>query len=511
MNPIELSLFSQRINALCEEMGAVLRCTARSPNIKDRLDFSCAVFDAEGQLCAQAAHIPVHLGSMAFAMADIVGGQLWAEGDMLVVNDPYLGGTHLPDVTLIAPVFVDGELCAFVANRAHHADIGASSPGSMPIARRLEEEGNIIAPTMVQKGYQLDETRLAGIANSGEVDDFLAQISANQCGVKRLTALIEQSGPAFTEQLNALNEYAERISRQMLAEIPDGLYSFDEVMDGDGCGGENIPLRVAITIAGDTASLDFAGTAPQVAGNINCPLAVTAAGVFYVFRCLMPADSPACAGSFRPISLSVPEGTLLNARYPAAVAAGNVETSSRVVDLVLGALAQAIPARIPAASQGTMNNVAMGSNEGQRWNYYETIGGGMGASRRGPGLSGVQTHMTNTLNTPVESLETHYPLRLECYELRAGSGGEGEHRGGDGLIRQYRFLQPTQVTLLSERRRVSPWGLEGGLAGAVGVNRLNGKEVSGKCVLQVSTGDELQLQTPGGGGWGGSANRPELE
>jgi N-methylhydantoinase B len=516
VDPIELSVFTSRLEAVCDEMGAVLRNAALSPNIRDRLDFSCAVFDARGELCAQAAHIPVHLGSMAYAMADLVARMAWAEGDMVFLNDPFLGGTHLPDVTLIAPVHCGGTLIAFVVNRAHHADIGASSPGSMPISRTIHEEGQVIEPVHLIRRNALDEHRLEAIAggtrNPGDArGDFFAQISANRAGAARLRELVVQTGIAgFRRGLAALNGYGERLATRAIEEIPDGIYRFEDLMDDDGQGHKDIPLRVCVRVRGGRVHVDFAGTADQVPGNINCPLAVAAAAVLYVFRCLMPPQTPACAGSFRPISLDAPEGCLLNARYPAAVAAGNVETSTRVVDLIMGALAQAVPARIPAASHGSMNNLAMGSAvAGAAWDYYETIGGGMGAGALGGGLSGVQTHMTNTLNTPIEVLEARFPLRVTRYALRTGSGGAGGRRGGDGLIREVEFLAPASVSLLTERRRRGPWGSRGGGAGAPGRNLLNGGELPGKLELDVVAGDRLRVETPGGGGWGREGLREE--
>ncbi|MDZ4262624.1 MAG: hydantoinase B/oxoprolinase family protein [Pseudomonadota bacterium] len=510
MDAIQLSLFANRIAAVCDEMGTMLRCAALSPNIKDRLDFSCAVFDAQGQLCAQAAHIPVHLGSMAYAMAGIVGQLVWHAGDMVIVNDPFLGGTHLPDVTLIAPVFVAGELAAFVVNRAHHADIGATAPGSMPISRSLDEEGIIIPPTHLLQGGVLDELFFNSIvAATGDAQqsrgDFSAQISANHVGVQRLATLIESLGVgSFYTALEKLNDYGERLAVSALDQIPEGEYQFVDLMDDDGVGGRDIPIQALLTVRHGRVHVDFSGTAPQVQGNINCPLSVAAAAVYYVFRCLMPPQTPACAGSFRRITLAAPEGTLVNACRPAAVAAGNVETSSRIVDVIMGALAQAIPAQIPAASHGSMNNVAMGSRAGSySWDYYETLGGGMGAGQHGGGLSAVQTHMTNTLNTPIESLEMHYPLRIRRYQVRRGSGGVGLHPGGDGLVREFEFLAPTTVTLLTERRSYRPWGLAGGGAGQVGINRRDGEELPAKVCFEAQPGERLTLATPGGGGWGG--------
>jgi N-methylhydantoinase B len=509
MDAVQLSLFASRVSAICDEMGAVLRRAAFSPNIKDRLDFSCALFDAHGRLCAQAAHIPVHLGSMAYAMADLTAVHDWRPGDMLVVNDPYQGGTHLPDVTLIAPVFANRQCLGFVANRAHHADIGAESPGSMPIGSRLEDEGLVIAPTLLVEKNVLSRSLLAGIvaATHNAVvteGDFSAQVSANRSGVRRVRALLEQLGvDAYLQGLEALNAYGGRMARAAFSGLPDGVFRYSDVMDDDGRGHYDIRLQVAVAIRGEDIDVDFSGTAGQVAGNINCPLSVTAAAVFYAFRCLMDAGTPACAGSFESIALHAPPGCLLNARAPAAVAAGNVETSSRVVDVVLGALALAVPDRVAAASQGSMNNVAMGARgEAGSWDYYETLGGGMGAGRHGGGLHAVQTHMTNTLNTPIEVLEAAWPVRIGRYAVRRGSGGRGRRNGGDGLIREYHFLAPARVTLLSERRRHRPWGIQGGLPGAAGVNLLNGETLPGKAAIQVQAGDRLEIRTPGGGGFG---------
>jgi len=509
MDAIQLSLFSSRVAAVCDEMGAVLRRAAFSPNIRDRLDYSCAVFDPRGQLCAQAAHIPVHLGSMAYAMADLVQCHDWSAGDMLVLNDPFQGGTHLPDVTLIAPVFVGSRCVGFVANRAHHADIGAETPGSMPLGSHIDQEGLLISPMVLVAGGELQQRVLDGIVratHNREVTegDFSAQISANRTGVTRILELAQALGvETYLAGLDALNDYGERMARAALEALPDGCYHFEDYMDDDGQGNTDIRLNVAVTIGGGEVTVDFAGTEQQVTGNINCPLSVAAAAVFYVFRCLMDERTPACAGSFRLIRIAAPEGCLLNARPPAAVAAGNVETSSRIVDLVLGALAGAAPERVPAASQGTMNNLALGArNASGSWDYYETIGGGMGAGKRREGLHAVQSHMTNTLNTPIEVLEAAYPLRIRRYALRPGSGGAGMHRGGDGLIREYEFLAPAHVTLLTERRRHLPWGLQGGQPGLAGENRLNGELLPGKVALQVNAGDRLVLETPGGGGFG---------
>lgn len=507
MSPIELAILISRVESICNEMGVVLRQAAFSPNIKDRLDLSCALFDARGALYAQAAHIPVHLGSMAYAMADIVDGVDWQEGDVLAVNDPYLGGTHLPDVTLVSPFFFDGELISFVANRAHHANIGADSPGSMPISTTLEEEGLIIPPTLIVKAGEVvheEMERLSGIEGADVAGDFAAQMSANRVGVERLQHLLDKVGKAnFLRGIEEINDYGERLARNTLKEIPAGTYEFTDLMDDDGCGNEDIRIHVSVDVSAERIQVDFTGTADEVRGNINCPLSVAAAAVFYGFRCLLPDHTPACAGTFQFVQLSAPEGCLVNARRPAAVVAGNVETSMRIVDTVLGALAKAVPERIPAASQGTMNNIAMGDHESNRpWDYYETVAGGTGAHGDGDGVSALQSHMTNTLNTPIESLEMHYPLRIRRYEIRRGSGGSGRHTGGNGLVREFEFLEPARITLLTERRRHAPWGLEDGEPGEPGVNLLDGKEVPGKCELSVKPGQVLRVETPGGGGFG---------
>lgn len=510
MNPIELKLFASRVSAICDEMGLVLRRTAFSPNIKDRLDFSCALFGVDGQLFAQAAHIPVHLGSMAFAMSSIVSDRDWQPGDMLVLNDPYLGGTHLPDVTLIAAVFAknNGGLIGFVANRAHHANIGCDTPGSMPISSSLEEEGIIIPPTLLIRAGELQPVaeRLPDISGGVLSGDFAAQAGANLLGVERLQQLVQGIGlENYRQGMIELNDYADRICANTISELRSGEYSFEDYLDDDGCGSTAIKLALTLRINSAEIELDFSECAGQVAGNLNCPESVVAAAAYYCMRCLMPDEPPACAGLFRRIHLKTVAGSIVNAKRPAAVAAGNVETSTRLVDLVFGALAQVIPERMPAASQGTMNNIAMGyidKSSGSRWDYYETLAGGMGGSPRYKGLDAVHSHMTNTLNTPVESLEMHYPVRVLKYALRHGSGGQGLHPGGDGLVREYEFLQTAQLSLLTERRGFAPWGLNGGGAGAKGQNFLNGKSLPAKCTLEVSKGDRLVIETPGGGGWG---------
>ena len=506
MSPIELAIFISRTEAICAEMGALLQRAAFSPNIKDRLDFSCALFDAKGGLFAQAAHIPVHLGSMAYAMSSIVDGVEWQTGDMLVVNDPFLGGTHLPDVTMIAPLFIEDELIAFVANRAHHANIGASAPGSMPLSKRIEEEGMMIPPTIFMRGGEILQSEFEQFTQFSGADtggDFAAQISSNQAGLLRLGDIVRQMGAcSFIAAVEAVNLYGARLAAVSLGEIPAGEYVFSDLMDDNGFGLRDIEIAVTIRV-GERICVDFAGTSSQVEGNINCPLSVAAAAVFYVFRCLMPDTTPNCAGTFSQIEILAPQGCLVNASRPAATAAGNVETSMRIVDVVLGALAKPLPDRIPAASQGTMNNLAMGSHESNTpWDYYETMGGGMGASRLIDGLTGVQSHMTNTLNTPIESLESHYPVRVLEYAIRSGSGGQGAFNGGAGITRELLFLEPAQVTMLTERRSRGPWGLEGGASGLPGQQSLDGKVLPAKFTTQVESGQRLRIETPGGGGFG---------
>ena len=520
MDSIRLSIFANRIDAICSEMGVALKKSAFSPNIRDRLDYSCAIFDVNGELCAQAAHIPVHLGSMAYAMRDVVSEVDWQNGDMLVLNDPYKGGTHLPDVSVIAPLFVEDKMMGFVANRAHHADIGSETPGSMPLSSSLMEEGLVIEPSMIVRDNQIIQTNFEKIMlkmrNPKEsAGDFIAQVASNRRGLQRLQALILKMGSnSYIESLAALNQYAATLANNSLHDIAAGEYCFEDVLDDDGQGNTDIAIKVKLTITHGLVTADFSDSAQQVAGNINCPLSVTAAAVYYVFRCLMPPQTPACAGSFSNITIIAEAGSVVNACYPAAVAAGNVETSTRIVDVVLGALAKALPEKIPAASHGSMNNLAMGSKGDERhaaWDYYETIGGGMGASATSDGLDAVQTHMTNTLNTPIESLEMKYPLRIQRYQIRRGSAGKGRHLGGEGLIREYQFLAPAQVTILSERREHQPWGMsqtkggvtpcDGEVSALAGENSLNGERLGAKQSFTVASGDVVSIRTAGGGGY----------
>lgn len=506
---VQLGLFANRMAAIADEMGVVLRRAAFSPNIKDRLDYSCAVFDAKGSLCAQAAHIPVHLGSMAYAARGVIESFEWRSGDTVILNDPFNGGTHLPDITLMSPVFYQDCLVAFVANRAHHANVGSESPGSMPISKSLHEEGVLISPTLIGRQFELDQGYLKSLlAELGGSDgaDIVAQWSANRRGIERMTELLESYGDAgYQKMLQDLQDYGTRLALQTLADLPRGEFSFEDVLDDDGQGNTGIPIRVKIRISESRFEVDFSGSAGQVKGNLNCPISVTAASVYYVFRCLLPESAPTCAGVFSPVTIIAPEASLLNAQFPAAVAAGNVETSQRITDALLGAMQKALPDRMPAASQGTMNNLAMGGfsqPQGASWSYYETLAGGTGGHGKGAGLSARHSHMTNTLNTPIESLESHFPLRVTRYEIRRNSGGLGKFVGGDGLIREYEFLQPARATLLTERRAMSPWGVAGGGDGRPGFNSLNGKALVAKVEVDLSPGDQLCIETPGGGAWG---------
>jgi N-methylhydantoinase B len=512
---IRVEIFKHLFAAIPEEMGAVLQRSSFSPNIKERRDFSCALFNAAGEMIAQAAHIPVHLGAMPLSVQAAIRAADFAESDMLILNDPYQGGTHLPDITLIAPVFADGKLAGFAANRAHHADVGGIAPGSMPIARELIQEGLIIPPVKLIAGGVLQQgiwdLILRNTRSPWERSgDLHAQIAANQRGVARLAALIAKYGSDEIESYGqALLAYTGRLTRALLAEIPDGSYAFEDYLDDDGIGDQPIKIRVTIRIEGDVASVDFAGSDPQAAGSVNAVYAITLSAVYYVFRCLVASEVPNNSGSLRAIEVLAPEGSIVNARPPAPVAGGNVETSQRIVDVLLGALAQALPGCIPAASQGTMNNTLIGGWDPVRrraYTYYETIGGGMGARPESNGPSTIHSHMTNTLNTPVEAMEYAYPIQVARYEVRDGSGGQGRFSGGDGLRRDLLLQADATASLLSERRRLQPYGLASGQPGARGENVLirDGQEtpLPSKGEVELRAGDILSIRTPGGGGWG---------
>jgi len=525
VSPILLEVFKNRFASIAEEMGVTLTQTAFSPNIKERRDLSCAVFDAAGDMIAQAAHIPVHLGSMPLSVRSAMeaaradGG--FAEGDMMMLNDPFRGGTHLPDITIVAPVFAgDGakagaEPAFYVANRAHHADVGGMAAGSMPLSTSLFQEGLIIPPVRIIRRGEVDRGLLrlvlANVRTPAEREgDFAAQFNANRTGVRRLSECIAKYGrQACAAYAAALMDYAERITRRTIAAIPDGTYHFEDFLDDDGLGTTDIPVRLKLTVDGDAVRLDFRESGDQAAGSVNAVRAITLSAVLYVLRALTGTDIPANAGCLRPVEVLTRPGSVVDARFPAAVAGGNVETSQRIVDVILGALAQALPETIPAASQGTMNNITIGGplgRDGHPFAYYETLAGGMGASPRANGESAVHSHMTNTLNTPVEALEYAYPFRVLEYAIRRGTGGDGAHRGGDGLVREIELLADAEVTVLSERRARAPYGLSGGKDGAPGRNVLvrNGepRDLPGKFHLTAGKGDRIRMETPGGGGHG---------
>jgi len=522
MDPILLELYRHRFTGVAEEMGETLRRTSYSPNIKERLDFSCALFDAKGGLVAQAAHIPVHLGAMpASVSAALDAFDDWAPGDVAMLNDPYAGGTHLPDITMISPVF-DGanavRPCFFVATRAHHADVGGMTPGSLPLSTEIYQEGLIIPPVKLHRGGVVNEDLLRLVLRNVRTPDerrgdLAAQRAAHTVGEHGLLALMARHGTAEVKAYAAhLQAYAERLTRAALARWPDGDFAFEDhlILETDD-GPQRVPIRVCAHLRGDAVHFDFTGTAPTVEGSFNAVLSITQSACYYVVRCLVDEDVPVNAGCFAPVTVTAPAGCLVNARPPAAVAAGNVETSQRIVDVVLGALAAALPSRIPAASQGTMNNLTIGGllADGRPYAYYETIGGGMGAAPDADGLHGVHVHMTNTLNTPVEALEMAFPFRITRYALRKGSGGSGRHRGGDGVVREYELLAPATVTMLSERRDTGPWGLAGGQPGAPGRNLLlrTGRIeeiLPSKFTRRLQPGDRLRIETPGGGGFGAS-------
>jgi N-methylhydantoinase B len=514
VDAISLEVFKNLFASVAEAMGATLQRASFSPNIRERLDFSCALFDHEARMVAQAAHIPVHLGSMPASVAYAVNAfERLNPGDVVVLNDPYRGGTHLPDVTLVSPVYAGGRVQFYIASRAHHADVGGMSPGSLPLSTELYQEGLIIPPVLLQlSGWTNEGVQALIIANSRDpeerIGDLEAQLAAHRSGEKRLLGILSEHGSATAlEHADALLNYSLRMTQAIIERIPDGSYTFEDALEGDGQTEFSIPIRATITVSGAQMHVDFAGSAPQVAGNVNAVTAIVRSATWYCVRLLAADDIPVNQGCFEPVQVSVPEGSVLNPRFPAAVAVGNTETGQRVVDAVLGALAQALPGLMPAASQGSMNNVTVGGrHNGRQFVYYETIGGGHGAGPTADGLSGRQSHMTNTQNTPVEALEMALPMRVWRYALRDGSGGAGIHRGGDGIIRDYEFLVPVTITLNSERRIRPAYGLQGGAAGAQGQNRIQrGTDetiVGGKYTTRLSPGERVIIETPGGGGWG---------
>ena len=542
-DPITLEIYRALYTSVAEEMGIALRRTAFSPNIKERRDYSCAVFDSVGRVIAQGNHMPVHLGSMPMAVAAALRAVEIRPGDVVILNDPFAGGTHLPDVTLVAPV-VSGHLSVvsrkdpgtgsrldrktsqrmtkngpltlfYVANRAHHADIGGATPGSMGLATDVYGEGVRIPPIRLVRNGELDDGLmqliLANVRGHDERrGDFQAQIGSLQTGAARLLEIVERRGPSEASVYAAhLIAYSERLMRHAISSIPDGEYKAEDVLDDDGVSDEEVPIRVRITVKGERARIDFSGSAPQVAGAINAVEAITVSAVAYVFRCLVGGDVPASAGLMEPIDVIAPSGTVVNATHPASVAGGNVETSQRIVDVLFKALAQALPQRIPAASQGTMNNLTMGgidTRTGREFSYYETVAGGMGARPSLAGSSAVHTHMTNSLNTPAEALEYAYPLRVHEYRIRSGSGGKGKHSGGDGVVREIETLVPARMSLLADRRKRRPYGLSGGADGKPGlaaiIHQGSARTIGSKGSWQLEAGDRVRIETPGGGGFG---------
>jgi N-methylhydantoinase B len=535
----ELEIFKNLFHSTAEEMGAALRRSAFSPNIKERRDYSCAVFDGRARVVAMGDHMPVHLGSMPMSVAAALDALALGPGDIAMLNDPYAGGTHLPDITLVMPVWSAGDGVReteqavrgsqaprsgpifYVANRAHHADIGGAQPASMGLSEEIYQEGLRIPPVALARGGKIQRDvsslLLANVRTPREREgDLMAQVAACRLGERRLQELLQRYGTARTRfYLDRLQAYSARLMRDALAKIPLGTYTAEDFLDDDGHSRQPVRLRAAIKIHGGKATVDFAGTSPQRPGCVNAVFAITYSATFYVFRCLLGENVPACAGLMDPIDVHAPEGSVVNARPPAAVAAGNVETSQRIVDVLLRALARALPGRIPAASSGTMNNLSFGGIDprtNQPFAYYETIAGGMGARPSADGLSGVHTHMTNSLNTPIEALESAYPVRVRRYSLRRRSGGTGKFRGGDGIVREIEFLTNVRGSILSDRRTVGPYGLQGGKPGRPGINELTvrgqKRKLAGKSTFAVSAGATLKIETPGGGGWGRARERP---
>ena len=518
IHPVEFEVFKNVFLSIAEEMGVTLCRTGFSPNIKERLDYSCAVYDARGETIAQGDHMPVHLGAMPLSVRAAIDAVEMGPGDVVMLNDPFRGGTHLPDITLVSPVFVEqgrrAKPAYFVANRAHHSDVGGMSPGSMPVAREIFQEGLVIPPVrLMQRGKMVKDVLALVLANVRTPDeregDLAAQIAANRVAEDRLRQTVARYGRARTAgYAAALQDYTERIVRATIASIPKGSYAFEDALDDDGFSDKPVRIAVRIMIERDRATIDFTGSDPQVQGSVNANYAITLSATLYAFRCLVEQDVLYNSGVSRPLTVVAPEGTIVNCTRPSAVAGGNVETSQRITDVVLGALAKALPDRLPAASQGTMNNVTLGGidRDGRRFAYYETIGGGMGGRRGLRGLSGVHTHMSNTRNTPVEAIEHYLPVRILQYGLRQDSSGAGAFPGGEGIVREYELLTDASVTVLSDRRRGAPYGAQGGQPGGRGRNTLvrDGREetLPGKVERRLRAGDRLRIETPGGGGFG---------
>ena len=525
VDPIELAIFQSAVHSIAEEMGATLRRTALSPNIKERRDYSCAVFDGQGRVIAMGDHMPVHLGSMPMSVKAAIEAVDFGPGDIAILNDPYAGGTHLPDITMVLAVFLEGQSrpAFYVANRAHHSDVGGSFPGSMGPANEIFQEGIRIPPVRIVRGGKLDrevlDLVLLNVRTPAEREgDLESQIGACRVGEQRILELSAKYGEGglqadLQDLIEELLDYSERLVRAQLRTLPAGEFIAEDWLDNDGV--TDVPIRIAVRLRLDPdaaqINVDFTGSSAQVTGSVNAVRAITLSACFYVLRCQLKEDAPATAGILRPLTLVTPSGSIVDARPPAPVAGGNVETSQRIVDVLLRALAQAIPSRVPAASAGTMSNLSVGGFDvrtGLPFTYYETAAGGMGARPGLNGISGVQTHMTNSLNTPIEALEYAYPFRVRRYAYRDGSGGEGQYHGGDGLIREIELLADAQVTLLADRRNFHPYGLQGGQEGAAGRATISSpggsKEIvlPGKCSRKISKGDILRIETPGGGGWG---------
>lgn len=519
-NPVELSIFKSATHSVAEEMGAALRRTSFSPNIKERRDYSCAVFDNLGRVIAMGDHMPVHLGSMPMSVKAVMEALTLEPGDVAMLNDPYAGGTHLPDITLVRGVFMKDEArepLLYVAVRAHHADVGGFYPGSMGLCREIYQEGLRIPPVLLVQGGQLNEPLLRLVLHNVRTPeerrgDLLSQIGACRVGEVRLQELVMRYGTKRLQELSTdLLDYTERLMRVQLAQCESGTYEAEDFLDGDGFDDKPLPIRVAITLNRDaqSAEVSFENCHPQVRSSLNAVYAITYSAVYYVLRCLLPEDAPATAGLMRPVTVRTEPGTIVDAVLPAPVAGGNVETSQRIVDVLLRALAKAMPERIPAASSGTMNNLTIGGVDhrtGRPFAYYETIAGGMGARPGADGTSGIHTHMTNSLNTPIEALEYAYPFRVHSYRYRTGSGGNGRFRGGDGIVREIELLTPATITLLTERRRFAPYGLQGGEDGARGasfhIRNETTVELPAKCSIDVQAGERIRVETPGGGAWG---------
>ena len=519
-DPVRLEIFKNVFHSIAEEMGGVLRRSAFSPNIKERRDYSCAVFNGAGEVLAMGDHMPVHLGSMPASVDAAIRSMDLRSGDVALLNDPYAGGTHLPDLTMVMPVYLAGESkpMFYVANRAHHADVGGAQAGSMSLSREIFEEGIRIPPVkLLENGRIVHDALqliLANVRTPNEREgDLTAQIAACRVGERRLLEVVRKYGRRETDIYGQhLLDYSAKMTRATLRGIPDGIYRAEDFMDSDGITSEPVAIRVSIRVRGDRAEVDFTGSSPECAGSINAVRAIANSAVFYVFRCLLDDQVPATSGLLRPIRINAPEGSVVNARPPCAVAGGNVEASQRIVDTLLRALTKAIPSRIPAASQGTMNNLTLGGRDTRRgrngtpFAYYETIAGGMGARPDRNGENGIHTHMTNSLNTPVEVFEHVYPVRVRRYGIRRSSGGTGKYRGGDGVIREIELLVPMQVGMLSDRRRFGPYGLAGGAAGKTGKNEVitasRSKTVPAKGSFYAPAGAIVRIESPGGGGWG---------